>query len=546
MGSFEKKGLTRRSFLAAGGAAAVAAAASVALASCGGSSSSNAASSASASEAPSSSKGSSSAASNELTGAFSSTSTNVNPVGNSSVLMLTATRHVFEGLYDLDLHTCETYPALAAGDPTKVSDTEYEIALRPGAKFSDGADVKAADVVNAFEKNISDDTYGAFLSFIDSISAADDTTVVFKLKYPFESLLKGRLSLVKIFPASLSENDLNTKPIGSGPWMYESINGDDDGLITFKPNDHYEGSYPATAKTMTWSIMLDNEKRMATFSDEGIAVVQDVPYSSAEQLIDAGATVGYEQGFNQAFLMFNCQKPPFDDPRVRQAFFYAIDVEALIEERFDGHATPVTGFLPKDHRNYHKASTVYTYNPSQAKKLLADADVADLSVTMIVNNNWVKDLARSIKKNLDAVGISATIVEQKIDWLSYMPREDGSVNEDFDFMLTPGDPTCYGDDPDLLMSWWYGDNVWTRGRSCWALAGDGKFEQLQELLQQAREADGDEQQALWNECFDLIAENVPLYALFHREMVTGYQESKITGFEPISAPGLVFLGASPA
>ena len=57
-------------------------------------------------------------------------------------------------------------------------------------------------------------------------------------------------------------------------------------------------------------------------------------------------------------------------------------------------------------------------------------------------------------------------------------------------------------------------------------------------------AEGDEQQKKWNECFDIIAEEAPIYALFHRQTGTGWQESMITGFEPIGTTGLVFLGAS--
>ena len=460
--------------------------------------------------------------------------------------MLAATWHVFEGLYDLDLHTYTTYPALAKGDPTKVSDTEYEVALRDGALFSDGTPVTAADVVNAFELNIADSTYGAFLSFIDSVAAKDDATVTFKLKYPFESLLQGRLSVVKIFPASLTEDELKTMPIGSGPWAYDTVNGDDGGSITFKPNANYAGAYPATADTMTWNVMLDGTARTTALSEASVAVMESVPDANADQLVAAGATVDYEQGFNQAFLMFNCQKEPFNNPKVRQAFFYAINTEKLISNALAGHAAPVKGFLPENHPNFHEAATVYTYDADKAKSLLAEAGVTELNVTMVTNNNWVKDLAASIKNDLDAVGISTTIAEQKIDWPAYAPRDDNSVNEEFDLMLTPGDPTCFGNDPDLLMSWWYGDNVWTQGRSYWAKAGDGKFDELQTLMQQAREASGADQQAIWNQCFDLIAENVPLYALFHRELATGYQPSKITGFEPISTTGLVFLGASPA
>ena len=528
-----KAPLTRRTFLAGGAVAATAA--GLALAGCGGGETPK--------EEPKQDSGTDAPAEGgTLTGACAYTSTNVNPVGlnGGSALMLAATWHVFEGLYDLDLHTYKTYNALAAGDPTKVSDTEYEVALRDGAKFSDGTDVTVADVVNALEVNMADATCGAFLSFIDSVAEKDDKTVTIKLKYPF-ALLKDRLTVAKVFPASLTEDQLKTMPIGSGPWMYESVNGDDGGTIKFVPNPNYEGQYKPTADSMEWNILLDGTARTTALQEATVQVMENVPDANAEQLMAAGASVDYIQGFNQPFFMFNTLKKPFDDKRVRQAFYYAVDVDKLISNAMAGHAAKVTSFLPESHENYHKASTVYTYDPEKAKSLLSEAGVTDLSFELMTNNNWVKNLAAGIKNDLDAIGVNCTINETKIDWASLAESADVLP---YDVMLTPGDPTCFGNDPDLLMSWWYGDNVWTQGRSCWKKAGDGKFDELQTLMQQAREATGNEQQELWNKCFDLLAEEVPLYPLFHRELATGYQETQITGFEPIATTGLVFLGAS--
>ena len=525
--------MTRRSFIA--GSAVAAAAAGLTLTGCGSKSSGSASTAASGSGSAAAKKGGTIKAANAYK------STNCNPIGNSSALMLAATWHVFEGLYDMDLHKYTTYNALASAEPTKVSDTEYEVSLRDSAKFSDGSDVTIDDVVNAFEKNMENSTYGAFLSFIDSVSKKDDKTVTFKLKYAFdESLIPARMSVVKIFPKSLSEDELKTKPIGSGPWAYDEVNGEDGGKITFKPNEYYTGSYPATADEMEWSPLLDNTARTTALQEGTVEVMENVPDANAEQLTGAGATVEYVQGFNQAFLMFNTQKAPFNDYRVRQAFFYAIDVDKLIANQLAGHATPVTSYLTEDHKNYHKASTVYTYDPEKAKSLLAEAGVTDLSFNLLTNNNWVKDLAPQIKNDLDAIGVNCTIDEKSIVW-SELAESDNVLG--YDVMLTPGDPTCFGNDPDLLLSWWYGDNDWTRGRSCWKKAGDGKFDELQALMQTARESSGDAQQEAWNKCFDLIAEQVPLYALFHRELATGYQADKIAGFEPIATTGLVFLGA---
>ena len=546
--------LTRRGFLA--GTAATGAVAALALTGCGSGSSSSSASSGA----------DSSAAATTIFAAPAYESTNCNPIGNSSALMLAATWHVFEGLYDLDLHNYTTYTALAAGEPVKVSDTEYEVALREGAKFSDGTDVTTEDVVASFEANMADGTYGAFLSFIDSVAAKDDTTVTFTLKYPFESLLKGRLAVVKIAQAAAikdyqdafaaakaaAENPdevkpetvdvaLSKNPIGTGPWKYDKIDGNDGGTITFVPNENYNGTMPATCESMDWNILLDSTSRTTAITDNSVQAIESVPDANADQIAGAGANVEYVPGFALPFLMFNTKKAPFNDVRVRQAFYYAIDVEKLIANQMDGHAVAATSFLPEAYANYHRASTVYTHDVDKAKSLLEEAGQTDLNLELMVNNNWVSALAPQIKEDLAAAGINATINETKINWAALAPSEEILP---YDVMLTPGDPSCFGNDPDLLMTWWYGDNVWTQGRSCWSTTPE--WAELQTLLQQAREAaDAAQQQEIWNQCFDLIAANVPIYPLFHREVGTAYYSDELEGFAPISTTGLVFLGTTP-
>ena len=517
---------SRRTFLA--GTAATAGIAALGLSGCGSNNSGSSNSSSSSKEKATT-----------ITAAPAYTSTNCNPIGNSSALMLAATWHVFEGLYDLDLSNYKTYNGLADGEPTKVSDTEYTVKLRSGALFSDGTEVTAKDVVNAFEKNMADDTYGPFLSFIESVSAKDDTTVDFKLKYAFESLLKGRLSVVKVFPASLSDNDLKTKPIGSGPWMYDTINGDDGGTITFVPNPHYNGTKPANNDKMEWNILLDNTSRTTAATSGTALAIENVPDANADQIAKS-IEVEYVPGFALPFLMFNTKKAPFDNKKVRQAFFYAIDVDKLISNQMANHAKAATSFLPESYENYHKASTVFSYDPEKAKSLLQEAGQTSITCELMVNNNWVKNLAAQIKENLAAVGIDVTINETKIDWASLAPSD--SILP-YDVMLTPGDPSCFGNDPDLLMNWWYGDNVWTKGRSCWNSTSE--WAELQTLLQNARqESDKSKQQSIWNDCFDIIAENCPIYPLFHRETGTAYDDKKLEGFTPIGTTGLVFLGAT--
>lgn len=481
-----------------------------------------------------------------LTAAVAYEGSDPNPIGTSSGVFLAAGWHVFEGLYDLNMHTYRAECGLAADAPVQIDDLEYEVTLREGTVFSDGSPLTSADVVNAFERNGESDLYGAFLSFITAVSAPDERTVRFKLNAPMGSVLQARLALVRVFPTTLTDEQLATKPIGSGPWCYETINAADGGRISFTANHRYTGPWPATCERMEWSVLLDDTRRTDELIDKDVMAMEAVPVVRAEELADAGATVEWVPGFNLPFLMFNCEKPPFDDVRVRQALLYAIDVDSLIGTYMAGHARAATSLLPDYFRHYHRAATVYSYDPEKARKLLAEAGVDELALTLRANDNWVSTLAPAIAEDWKAVGVTAEVVllDTTALFADLSTEPEPGTLLPFDVVLSPGDPSCFGNDADLIISWWYGDNVWTRARSRWATTP--AFAEMAELLAEARsKTSEDEQQPLWNQCFDIIAAEVPLYPLFHRETATAWWTAQLDDYDPISATGLNFLGTTP-
>lgn len=481
-----------------------------------------------------------------LTAAVAYEGSDPNPIGTSSGVFLAAGWHVFEGLYELNMHTYRAECGLAADAPVQIDDLEYEVTLREDTVFSDGSPLTSADVVNAFERNGESDLYGAFLSFITAVSAPDERTVRFKLNAPMGSVLQERLALVRVFPATLTDEELASKPVGSGPWCYETINAADGGRISFTANHRYTGPWPATCERMEWSVLLDDTRRTDELIDKDVMVMEAAPVVRAEELADAGATVEWVPGFNLPFLMFNCEKPPFDDVRVRQALLYAIDVDSLIGTYMAGHARAATSLLPDYFRHYHRAATVYSYDPEKARKLLAEAGVDELALALRANDNWVSTLAPAIAEDWKAVGVTAEVVllDTTALFADLSTEPEPGTLLPFDVVLSPGDPSCFGNDADLIISWWYGDNVWTRARSRWATTP--AFAEVAELLAEARsKTSEDEQQPLWNQCFDIIAAEVPLYPLFHRETATAWWTAQLDDYDPISATGLNFLGTTP-
>lgn len=461
------------------------------------------------------------------------------PSTTSGALPMAANWHVTEPLYALDYSNFKVFNALAKGEPEKVSDTEYVVALRDGAKFSDGKPVTAKDVVASYKRTTAEGSlYISMLDFIDSVEAKDDTHITFKLKKAFP-LFKQRLALIQIVPESMSDADLKNQPIGSGPWKYVSIS---DSQVKFEKNSLYNGQYPAQTKKMVWNVTVDDTARVTAMQGGKTDIMETVPAQAFNTLKSSGSELKTAQGFSLAFMMFNTKQKPFDDKRVRQAALYAIDIDKLIANQMSGQADAATSFLPKNFANYHKAKNVYKQNIAKAKELLKQAGVTSpIKFTLYTTDHtWITNLAPQIKNNLAEIGMNVDIQSMKSSAL--YPQITDKDDANYSMVLAPGDPSVFGNDPDLLMSWWYGDNAWTRQRSFWKNS-DG-YKKLHELMDKALASKDDkERQEYWNQCFDLISDEVPIYPLLHRKVTTAVKKGSLASWDAIGSTGINLVKA---
>ena len=511
--------------------AAMAAAATMVLTACGGGSSTS----------PSTSSGSSDSGAPKGTINVGSAyeTTDYSPI-TTSALGMGANWQVLEGLYRFDMSDYSVSPALAAGDPVKVSDTEYEIALRDGAKFSDGTDVKAADVVSSYERTTGDKSiFRQFFTFVDSVSAKDDKTVTVKLKYPFSNL-KERFVNVHVVPSGMSEDALKAKPIGSGPYKYEAISATE---ITAVPNEHYNGKTPAKAATLKWSALKDDAARLSAALGGSIDVMEAVPAAAQDQLKAAGWNVEAKPGYGNPFMMFNTQKAPFDKPEVRRAFIKAIDKQKLISSALNGQAVEAKSFLPEANPAYKKPATDLSYDKDAAKKALDAAGVSGKEINLVTTDHpWVLALVPQIKSDLEALGLKVNH-QQMASSALYSTVTDVD-KPDYDIVIAPGDPSVFGVDPGIIISWWNGDNVWTKKRDGWQVSDPESFKKLQTIMDEAVQLEGSAAKAKWGEAQDLLAEQSVISPLVFRNMITASNPKKVDGFKAISATSLQLLGVS--
>lgn len=464
-------------------------------------------------------------------------STGFDPLSSSGATPMAANLHIFEGLIELHPATRQPYNALAAADPKKVNGTTYQVTIRDGAKFHDGSPVTTEDVAFSFTRVMdpaNKSLFSQFIPFIQAVKPLDEKTVEFTLKYAFPGF-GPRISVVKIVPKALATDlkAFDAKPVGSGPYKLVSAVKDD--KIVFEAFADYNGPKPALAKGMTWLLLSDAAARVTAVQSGRVQAIEDVPYLDVDGL-KSKVKVESVQSFGLLFLMFNCAKAPFDNKLVRQALHYGLDKEAIIKKALFGNAKAATSYFQEGHPDYVKAKNVYGFDTSKAADLLKQAGVTNLEFELLTTDTaWVKDVAPLILESWNKIpGVKVTVKSLQSGAL----YSDRVGKGDYSVVAAPGDPSVFGNDADLLLSWFYSGATWMDKRAFWTTPERIK---LQDLMDKGSQASGDAAKKIVGEIVDMVSDEVPLYPVFHRQLPSAWDEKKLNGFQPLPTTGLSFI-----
>lgn len=464
------------------------------------------------------------------------------PITATTITSVVLNYHVFEGLVDLDQSTRKPYLALASDWPEQVAKTAYRVRLRPGARFQDGSPVRAEDVAYSVERTRHDETsfFAQFIPYVDGAEVVDDTTVDVVFSEP-SGLIDEALTQIRVVPKrhleSVGAEAFAASPVGSGPYAFEEAQTNRS--VVMRRASTYNGPRPGTLERITFSIVTDGPVRISALRSRDVAAIESPSDFDLEVLSDAGFEVERRPGFLMSFLMTNCAEPPFDDPRVRRALHHAIDSERVTQLAFAGNARVPTSYLPENHPAHVRVREQYPYDPERARRLLAEAGHPDgLRFRLhVYDTAWNRSAATVIQQNWAEIGVE---VDQLVGGENLYADVYGGT---FEAMLAIADQSVFGWDANTVLSWHYGD-VWPEQLFYWSAP---ERERILDLLARARSAtSGAEQQAAWAQVQELIAEQVPLYPVAHREVVSAYDPRRYEEFEGISVGGLDMRTAVPA
>lgn len=470
------------------------------------------------------------------------------PTMTASAFSMAANNHIYEGLVDTDPITREPYPALATELPKDTGALSWTFKLRPGAKWHDGNPVTVDDVLFTFERVLDPQANTLVRSFfgawLKEVRKAGDDGVELVFNFAFPDALQ-RLTIAKIMPKHVFgvaggwDEAKGGKAVGSGPYQQTAHNPKSN--TTFEAFADYNGPRKPLVKKMNWLSIVDAPARVAKISGGSAEaqIADNVPYANIDQLRKQGLTVEGGKGMNHMFLMFNTAKKPFDDMRVRQALFYAIDTKKMIEVALKGHGSLATSFLNEQNPSYAKAKTVYEYNPDKAKSLLAEAGVTGLSITlMAVNVSWIADCLPTIANSWEAIGVKTTLEPQ--DTSALFTKMDQS--QDYQVVAAASNPNQFGMDPDLILRYNYTKGGFWMNYTRWD--GSPDAQNVFALMDKAaQEPSPTAKLALVHQYLDIIAEQAVLYPVVHTELMTAWDANKLSGVRPQAYPGINLLQA---
>lgn len=252
---------------------------------------------------------------------------------------------------------------------------EWTFKLRRGVKFHDGQEMVADDVVAFFRRLLDPASTAPSRSqydTVDSVSAPDAGTVVFKLKIPyggFADILTDRQ--VKITPRG-AVAQMTTKPIGTGPFKFVSYTAGDRLVLARNP-DYFEPGLPKL-EGVELRIIPEMSVKIAALQAGDIDVVWDLPLEQVKPLsaradlrVDSVPTASWDGA------IMNNSIPPFNDKRVRQAFHLAVDKKDVVELTLFGQGVDTISPIPPTHPFFAKDIVIPKANPAAARKLLAEA-----------------------------------------------------------------------------------------------------------------------------------------------------------------------------
>jgi peptide/nickel transport system substrate-binding protein len=298
------------------------------------------------------------------------------------------------------------------------------------------------------------------------------------------------------------DGELGQDPVGTGAFrLADYVPGSTVTLDRF--DEYFESELPYLDR-IVYNIIADRRTALEAFLAEDL----DMLYALNEQ----GAEISSRMGDNAVVsttasnarnhLFLNSSRPPFNDPRVRQALSIAAsraDHAALV---YGGFGREIGGYMAPGPEGVwslpeERIRAIRGYGDNdlaEARALLEAAGIAEGTELEIVSRNIYETLAVFVTETLRQLGLNGT--PRLLDTAeAYAAGASGQ----FDILPWTAVPPL--DDPDAVL----GDIGWSGASRNWSFFDNARVDEL--YLQQSRTLDVEERREMVNEIDATLLEN---------------------------------------
>ena len=457
---------------------------------------------------------------------------------------------IFNRLVDFKPGTTEVVPALAESWEISADGLSYTFHLRKGIKFhtteyfKPTREMNADDVVWSFQRQLDPkhpwhdkasvgfpyfESMG-FKELLKSVEKVDERTVVFTLtrrEAPF--LADVAMAFSSIYSAEYADqllkagktNDLNNKPIGTGPFVFQRYNKD--AQVRFKANaDYFRGAPPSEALIL--AIATDNNVRLQKLKANECQIAlypkpDDIPSIKA----DPNLKVDELAAMTTSYTAMNTTRKYMSDVRVRQAINIAFDKEAYVNSLYGkGNAVVGTGPYPPTLLGFNDTLKNPPRDLDRARALLKEAGVPEGTVLTLFTRNGGGPTnpnpllgAQMMQSDLARVGIKLDI--RVMEWGEMLKRAKNGEHD----MVSAG---WAGDNGDP-------DNFLTPNLSCDAAKNGENYarwcnKEFQDVIDKARAGtEPAERAALYEKALVTFDQDQPWIPMAYPKMFTAMRKN---------------------
>ncbi|HDG1690452.1 TPA: peptide ABC transporter substrate-binding protein SapA [Kluyvera georgiana] len=361
----------------------------------------------------------------------------------SGLIVDTLAAQLYDRLLDVDPYTYRLVPELAESWEVLDNGATYRFHLRPNVQFQTtrwfkpSRALNADDVVFTFERifdrqhpwhNVNGGAFPYFdsLQFADSVKSVrklDSHTVEFRLNRPDASFLWHLAThyasvMSAEYANQLTKQDrqeqLDRQPVGTGPFQLDEYRAGQ--YIRLQRHSAFWRGTPLMPQVVV-DLGSGGTGRLSKLLTGECDVLA---WPAASQLTilrdDPRLRLTLRPGMNIAYLAFNTDKPPLNNPEVRHALSLAINNQRLMQSIYYGTAETAASILPRASWAYDNEAKITEYNPKEARRRLQALGLDKLTLRLWVPTSsqaWNPSplkTAELIQADMAQIGVKVIIV----------------------------------------------------------------------------------------------------------------------------------------